>query len=77
MQNCIYDDIYYKLLRMAHIFLQVQYFKEYLCFEMHFLREQFILNLWLLISVATTLYFHGCWIAWLLSYIFYQIFHHK
>ena len=34
--------IYLKLLWMAQIFFQVQYFKEHLCFEMHLLREPFM-----------------------------------
>ena len=52
-------------------------FEEHLCSEMHFLREQLFWSLWLLISVAAALCFHGCWLVWLLLYIFYQSFHHK
>ena len=61
-------------------FLREQ-FKEYLYSEMYFLGEQFwktifferatyvlkcMTNLWLLISLAAALYFHGYWIVWLL-----------
>ena len=35
-------------------------FEEHLCSEMHFLREQLFWRLWLLISVAAALCFHGC-----------------
>ena len=52
-------------------------FKEHLFSEMYFLREQLFGSLWLLISVAVALCFHGCWLVWLLLYIFYQSFHHK
>ena len=38
--------------------IQIQYFKENLCSEMYFLKEQFIQNLQLLNSVAAALYFH-------------------
>ena len=34
--------IYLKLLWIAQIFFQIQYFEEHLCSEMYFLREQFI-----------------------------------
>ena len=36
--------------------------------------EQFIQNLWLLISLTAALYFHGCWIVWLLIYILIKVF---
>ena len=49
------------------------------CSEMPFLREQlfYFLDSWLLISVAISLCFHGCFLAWLLLYVFYQSLHHK
>ena len=49
------------------------------CSEMSFLREQlfYFFYSWLLISVATPLCFHGCLLAWLLPYVFYQSLHHK
>ena len=63
------------------IYFLIEKFKGYLYPEMYFLREQFwktifferatyvlkcMTNLWLLISLAAALYFHGYWIVWLL-----------
>ena len=36
---------------------------------MYFLREQLFWSLWLLISVAAALYFHGCWLISVVAYL--------
>ena len=40
------------------------------CSEIHFLRQQLFFDLWLLISMAAALCFHGCWLVWVLLYVF-------
>ena len=67
------SEMYFLREQFIHkFFFQVQILN--LCPKMYFLREQFIQNLWLLISVAVALYFDGCWIVWLLIYIFIKVF---
>ena len=61
-------------------------------FEMHFFREQFwralmfwnaffegaiVLEIMAADSCGCCFVFHGCWLVWLLLFIFYHSFHHK